>query len=42
LAAEAASTRVITFCADLDRLLGGGAVCGQVTEFCAFGGLDDV
>lgn len=34
LAVEAASRRVITFCAALDELLGGGVQPGQVTEFC--------
>ena len=39
LASEASSTRVISFCADLDHLLGGGVVFGQVTEFCESRGL---
>lgn len=31
---DAAATRIITFCADLDRMLGGGVAPGQLTEFC--------
>jgi hypothetical protein len=38
LAAEAGARRVITFCAALDELLGGGVPPGQLTEFCEFGG----
>ena len=26
--------KVITFCSDFDRILGGGVCTGQVTEFC--------
>lgn len=31
--------RVITFCSDLDRLLGGGVALGRVTEFCGVPGV---
>ncbi|KAL6753012.1 Rad51-like protein C [Haematococcus lacustris] len=31
--------RIITFCAGLDRLLGGGVACGNVTEFCGVPGV---
>ena len=31
---ERAETRVVTFVADLDRVLGGGVAPGQMTEFC--------
>lgn len=28
------SRRIITFCQDVDRILGGGVATSQVTEFC--------
>lgn len=31
---EAAARRIITFCSDLDAILGGGVATGQITEFC--------
>lgn len=34
---DAAATRVVTFVADLDRVLGGGVAPGQLTEFCEYG-----
>ncbi|KAK9843724.1 hypothetical protein WJX81_003761 [Elliptochloris bilobata] len=34
LAREAATRRIITFCGDLDEVLGGGVATGQLTEFC--------
>ena len=34
---DAAATRVVTFVADLDRVLGGGVAPGQLTEFCECG-----
>jgi len=30
---------VLTFCAALDNILGGGVACGQVTEFCGVPGV---
>ena len=35
LAREAAARRIITFCGNLDEVLGGGVATGQLTEFCA-------
>eukprot|EP00955_Chlamydomonas_euryale_P084913 364027-Chlamydomonas_euryale.AAC.5 len=32
--AQRRSKRIVTFCADFDRVLGGGVAAGQVTEFC--------
>ena len=34
-ASEAAVSCVVSFCAQLDGLLGGGFPTGQVTELCA-------
>ncbi len=31
---ELAARKVITFCGDLDGMLGGGVATGQITEFC--------
>ena len=28
--------RIITFCSDVDQVLGGGIALGQLTEFCKF------
>ena len=33
---ELAARKIITFCGDLDGMLGGGIASGQVTEFCEF------
>lgn len=33
------SRRIITFCNELDKILGGGVAVGQVTEFCGLPGL---
>ena len=34
LVREAAARRIITFCGNLDEVLGGGVATGQLTEFC--------
>ena len=31
---DAGPKHVITFCADMDNMLGGGVAMGEVTEFC--------
>ncbi len=31
--------RIITFCAELDVVLGGGVATGQITEFCGVPGV---
>ncbi len=31
---ELAARKIITFCGDLDGMLGGGVATGQITEFC--------
>lgn len=31
---QRSSRRIITFCQDVDRILGGGVATSQVTEFC--------
>ena len=31
---ERSSRRIITFCPELDGILGGGVAAGQITEFC--------
>lgn len=31
---ELNARKIITFCGDLDGMLGGGVATGQVTEFC--------
>ncbi len=31
---EQPSRRIITFCSDVDQILGGGISTGQLTEFC--------
>jgi RAD51-like protein 2 len=36
---EARARRIITFCSDLDAILGGGVPTGQVTEFCGVPGV---
>ena len=33
---EAAARKVITFCGNLDDILGGGVSSSQITEFCEF------
>lgn len=33
---ELAARKIITFCGDLDNVLGGGIATGQITEFCKF------
>ena len=33
-AVQRSAKKIVTFCADLDRILGGGVCTGQVTEFC--------
>lgn len=39
LAAEESRAHVLTFCGELDRLLGGGVPAGEVTEFCGVPGV---
>lgn len=34
LEAQRSARRIVTFCSDLDRALGGGVSTGHVTEFC--------
>ena len=34
LETQRSGRRIVTFCSDLDRALGGGVSTGQVTEFC--------
>lgn len=36
---ERTSKRIITFCAELDTILGGGIPTGQITEFCGVPGI---
>ncbi|KAK9813256.1 hypothetical protein WJX72_011511 [[Myrmecia] bisecta] len=36
---EAAAKRIITFCPELDQVLGGGIASGQITEFCGVPGV---
>ena len=31
---ELTARKIITFCGDLDGILGGGVATGQITEFC--------
>ena len=31
---ELNARKIITFCGDLDSMLGGGVATGQITEFC--------
>lgn len=31
---ELDARKIITFCGDLDGMLGGGVATGQITEFC--------
>ena len=38
-AKESSARRIITFCSDLDAILGGGVAQGQVTEFCGVPGV---
>lgn len=33
---EASARKIVTFCADLDEILGGGVTPGQITEFCKY------
>jgi hypothetical protein len=39
LAVQQPGQQIVTFCAELDRILGGGISCGQVTEFCGVPGV---
>ena len=34
LAREKANRKILTFCGDLDKILGGGIATGQITELC--------
>ena len=36
---ERNARRIITFCSDLDSILGGGIAQGQLTEFCGVPGV---
>lgn len=36
---QCAARRIITFCSDLDRIMGGGVELGSVSEFCGVPGV---
>ena len=36
LVEEKAARKILTFCGELDVILGGGVCTGQITEFCKF------